>query len=40
MFTNFKNIVDSSRVRLPFGIAQIGKGFRNEITRGSWFLEQ
>jgi glycyl-tRNA synthetase len=34
MFTNFKNIVDSSRVRLPFGIAQIGKGFRNEITPG------
>jgi glycyl-tRNA synthetase len=34
MFTNFKNIVDSSRVRLPFGIAQIGKSFRNEITPG------
>ncbi|MGE4000148.1 MAG: glycine--tRNA ligase [Planctomycetaceae bacterium] len=32
MFTNFKNVVDSSRVKLPFGIAQIGKSFRNEIT--------
>jgi glycyl-tRNA synthetase len=29
---NFKNVVDSSRVKLPFGIAQIGKSFRNEIT--------
>lgn len=35
MFTNFKNIVDSSRVRLPFGIAQLGKSFRNEITPGN-----
>jgi len=32
IFTNFKNVVDSSRVKLPFGIAQIGKAFRNEIT--------
>jgi len=32
MFTNFKNVVDSSRVKVPFGIAQIGKSFRNEIT--------
>jgi glycyl-tRNA synthetase len=32
MFVNFKNIVDSSRVKVPFGIAQIGKSFRNEIT--------
>ncbi len=35
MFTNFKNIVDSSRVKLPFGIAQLGKSFRNEITPGN-----
>lgn len=35
MFINFRNIVDSTRVRLPFGIAQIGKGFRNEITPGN-----
>jgi glycyl-tRNA synthetase len=32
MFVNFKNVVDSSRVKIPFGIAQIGKSFRNEIT--------
>lgn len=32
IFVNFKNVVDSSRVKLPFGIAQIGKSFRNEIT--------
>jgi len=35
MFVNFKNVVDSSRVRLPFGIAQLGKSFRNEITPGN-----
>ena len=35
MFINFKNVVDSTRVRLPFGIAQLGKGFRNEITPGN-----
>ena len=32
IFTNFKNIMDSSSPSLPFGIAQIGKAFRNEIT--------
>jgi glycyl-tRNA synthetase len=32
IFVNFKNVVDSSRVRIPFGIAQAGKSFRNEIT--------
>lgn len=32
IFVNFKNIVDSSRVKIPFGVAQIGKSFRNEIT--------
>ncbi len=32
IFVNFKNVTDSSRVRVPFGIAQIGKSFRNEIT--------
>ncbi|EKD85944.1 MAG: hypothetical protein ACD_37C00571G0003 [uncultured bacterium] len=35
IFVNFKNVIDSSRVRLPFGIAQIGKSFRNEITPGN-----
>ena len=32
IFVNFKNVRDSTRVRIPFGIAQIGKSFRNEIT--------
>jgi glycyl-tRNA synthetase len=32
IFVNFKNVVDTSRVRIPFGIAQMGKSFRNEIT--------
>lgn len=32
IFVNFKNVLDSTRVKLPFGIAQIGKSFRNEIT--------
>lgn len=32
MFVNFKNVLDSMHPRLPFGIAQIGKNFRNEIT--------
>lgn len=35
IFTNFRNVVDSNRVRLPFGIAQLGKSFRNEITPGN-----
>ncbi|MCL4338876.1 glycine--tRNA ligase [Patescibacteria group bacterium] len=33
---NFRNILDSTRVRIPFGIAQIGKAFRNEITPGNF----
>ncbi|MBY0587735.1 glycine--tRNA ligase [bacterium] len=32
IFVNFKNVCDTSRVRVPFGIAQIGKAFRNEIN--------
>ncbi|MDB5353705.1 MAG: glyQS [Phycisphaerales bacterium] len=32
IFVNFKNVVDSTRIKVPFGIAQIGKSFRNEIT--------
>ncbi len=32
IFTNFKNVVQTSRVKIPFGIAQVGKAFRNEIT--------
>lgn len=33
---NFNNVLDSTRVRIPFGIAQIGKAFRNEITPGNF----
>ncbi len=36
IFVNFKNIVDTMRLRLPFGVAQIGKAFRNEITPGNF----
>jgi glycyl-tRNA synthetase len=36
MFVNFQNAVGTSRKRLPFGIAQIGKAFRNEITTGNF----
>jgi glycyl-tRNA synthetase len=32
IFVNFRNVLDTTRVRIPFGIAQIGKSFRNEIT--------
>ena len=32
IFLNFKNVLDSSRVKMPFGIAQIGKAFRNEVN--------
>ncbi len=32
IFANFRNVVDTSRVKVPFGIAQVGKAFRNEVT--------
>jgi glycyl-tRNA synthetase len=32
IFANFKNVVQTSRVKIPFGIAQVGKAFRNEVT--------
>lgn len=38
IFINFKNVVDTMRVKIPFGIAQIGKGFRNEITTGNFLF--
>lgn len=38
MFTDFKLIADSARKKLPFGIAQIGKNFRNEITTGNFIF--
>lgn len=36
IFSNFKHILDSSRVQLPFGVGQMGKSFRNEITTGQF----
>ena len=36
IFVNFKNVLDSARKKLPFGIGQIGKSFRNEITPGNF----
>lgn len=36
IFLNFKNILDSTRVRVPFGVAQQGKAYRNEITMGQF----
>jgi glycyl-tRNA synthetase len=38
IFVNFDNIVDTQRVKLPFGVAQIGKSFRNEITPGNFIF--
>tara|TARA_B100002052_G_scaffold197024_1_gene179733 strand:- start:2479 stop:3834 length:1356 start_codon:yes stop_codon:yes gene_type:complete len=38
IFVNFNNVVTSSRKKLPFGIAQIGKAFRNEITTGNFIF--
>lgn len=38
MFVNFKNVQNVTRRRLPFGIAQIGKNFRNEITPGNFIF--
>jgi glycyl-tRNA synthetase len=38
IFVNYKNILDTQRVKLPFGIAQIGKAFRNEITPGNFIF--
>ncbi len=36
IFTNFSNILNSTRLQLPFGVGQIGKSFRNEITSGQF----
>lgn len=38
IFTNFKQILDSTRVKVPFGVGQIGKAFRNEITTGQFIF--
>lgn len=38
MFVNFKNVLNTTRNRLPFGIASVGKAFRNEITPGNFIF--
>jgi len=38
IYVNYKNVMDSSRQKVPFGIAQIGKAFRNEITPGNFIF--
>lgn len=38
IFADFKNVTDSMRVKIPFGIAQIGKAFRNEIVAGNFIF--
>ena len=38
IFVNFQNVLTSTRKKLPFGIAQIGKSFRNEITTGNFIF--
>jgi len=38
IFVNFQNVLSSSRKKLPFGIAQMGKAFRNEITTGNFIF--
>ncbi|MGB3128532.1 MAG: glycine--tRNA ligase [Dehalococcoidia bacterium] len=38
IFVNFQNVLNSTRRKLPFGIAQIGKAFRNEITTGNFIF--
>lgn len=38
MFVNFKNILDSTNKKIPFGIGQMGKAFRNEITSGNFIF--
>lgn len=38
MFTNFKYVLETTRQKVPFGIGQIGKSFRNEIGLGNWLF--
>lgn len=40
IYLDFKNVVDSTRMRLPIGICQIGKAFRNEVTLGPFVMRQ
>ena len=38
IYVNYQNVINSSRMKLPFGIAQVGKAFRNEITPGNFIF--
>ncbi len=38
IFVNFDNVINTARIKLPFGIGQIGKAFRNEITTGNFIF--
>ena len=40
IYLNYKNVLDSTRVKVPFGICQIGKAFRNEVTPGNFLFRQ
>jgi glycyl-tRNA synthetase len=40
IYLDYKNVLDSNRIKIPFGIVQIGKAFRNEITPGNFLYRQ
>lgn len=40
IYLNYKNVLDSTRIKIPFGICQIGKAFRNEVTPGNFLFRQ
>lgn len=40
IYLNYKNVLDSNRLKIPFGIVQIGKAFRNEVTPGNFLYRQ
>lgn len=40
IYLDFKNVLDTSRLKIPFGICQIGKAFRNEVTLGNFLFRQ
>ena len=40
IYLNFKSVIDSTRIKIPFGIVQIGKAFRNEVTPGNFIFRQ
>ncbi|MEK7664963.1 MAG: glycine--tRNA ligase [Patescibacteria group bacterium] len=40
IYLNYKNVLDTTRIKIPFGICQIGKAFRNEVTPGNFLFRQ